>query len=137
MGDDGVLPVLKEHMSDEESSVRIAAFRAAGHMGTPLSKKLVLQQIGSNQFRDKSFSEKKEILQVLSRWKEKDVVDFLARIATRRVFFKRLKNNETRAAAIQCLAMIRADNVRGIAERYKSSGNNLLRTKALEILRGC
>ena len=136
MGSDEVLHILKEHMSDEVSSVRIAAFRAAGQMGTELSKKVILEQIGSKQFRDKSFAEKKEIFQVLSRWKEKDVIDFLVKIATKRIFFKRVKNNETRAVAMQCLGLLRADNVRQIAERYKNSNNTLLRKQALEILRG-
>ncbi len=136
MGSDEVLHILKDRMSDAALPVRIAAFRAVGQMGTALSKKVVLEQISTKQFRDKSFSEKKEILRILSRWKEKDVIDYLIKIATKKAFFKRVKNNETRAAAIHCLGLIRADNVRQLAERYKKSSNALLRTQALEILKG-
>jgi hypothetical protein len=135
MGADKVLDIIKEYMSDGSESVRIAAFRAAGQIGTPSSKRLVIEQISSKNFPDKDFSEKKEILKVLSRWKEKSVIDFLVRIIQKRGLFNSTKNNETRAAAIHCLGLMGADDVRQFAERYKESNNTLLRTQALKILK--
>ncbi len=135
MGADKALDIIKEYMSDGAESVRIAAFRAGGQIGTPSSKRLVIDQIGSKIFSDKNFSEKKEIFKVLGRWKEKNVIDFLVRIIQKRGLFNSTKNNETRAAAIHCLGLMGAEDVRHLAERYKESHNTLLRTQALEILK--
>jgi HEAT repeat protein len=135
LGTEHVLDVLKERLSDEDKSIRIAAFVAVGSIGTPLAKSMILEIIGSTNFRDKSFPEKKEIFKVLSRWKEEDVINFLIRITKKWTFFRRTKNNETRAAALHCLGLIGADNVRPAIEKFKKSHNNFLRTQALEILR--
>ncbi len=123
MGTESLLPVITESLNDRDQAVRIAACRAVGQIGTPKSKQLIIKYIQSKGFRDKNFAEKKEIFTILSRWKEKDVIDFLVRIMKKKALFKRAKNNETRAAAIHCLGHTGADNVLQVIEGITKSRN--------------
>ncbi len=120
MGSGDVLPILKECMSDEDQSVRITACRAISQISAPASKKLLCEYICTKTFRDRSFQEKKAVIGVLSRWKERDVIEFLTGIANKKTLFKRAKNKETRAAAAHCLDLIGAQDA-GAPDRMKKS----------------
>lgn len=126
MGSKDVFAILKKCMSDEDTVVRIAACRAIAQLDTPESKQMIFDYIRNKKFRDKSFSEKKAVVGVLSRWKEADVVEFLTRIVKKKNLFNRAKNNETRAAAVNCLGLIAACDA-GILEKLKRSNNPLVR----------
>ncbi len=127
MGSGDVLHILKGCLSDPDESVRITTVRAVGLIRTPLSKKILVDEIAEKSFREKSFNEKKEFFEVLSRWKDGDVIDLLVKILRRRAFFKRMKNDETRAAAAYCLGLMGVVNAMDHLIRLQGSNNRLLR----------
>ncbi|UCD35068.1 MAG: HEAT repeat domain-containing protein [Nitrospiraceae bacterium] len=134
LGAESSLDALQERMHDEADTVRVAAFAAIGRIGTVQAKKMILAHASTSQFRECSFPEKKELLRVLARWGDSDVVSFLTRMVKRRALFKRARNNETRAAALHSLGIIGDGAARPLIERFRKSGNRLLRAEAQEIL---
>ncbi|HEB76813.1 MAG TPA: HEAT repeat domain-containing protein [Nitrospirae bacterium] len=127
MGTADVLHVLNECISDEDELVRLTAVRAVGLIGTPLSKKILLDRVADRGFRDKTFNEKREFFEVLSRWRDDDVVALMIRALKRRTIFKRAKNTETRAAAAHGLGMTGSADALEPLMKLKNAKNRLLR----------
>ena len=130
MGTGDVLHILKDCMSDEDELIRITSIRAIGLIGTPVSKKILIDKIKDTGFKDKHFNEKKEFFEILSKWKDSDVIDLLIKILKKRTFFKRAKNDETRAAAAYCLGIMGVENAIDFLAGLQGSKNRLLRENA-------
>ncbi|MEK7741364.1 MAG: HEAT repeat domain-containing protein, partial [Nitrospirota bacterium] len=99
LGAPGVFPALRECFNDPEVQIRTAAARALGNIRSTTAKSIILQRMTDAAFVKTEFSEKKEFYEVLSRWKDDDVVEFLMKTFKKKSFFKRALNDENRACA--------------------------------------
>ncbi len=127
LGGREVIQTLRECLDDADMEVRISASKAFGNLGTEVAKKIILDKISDKTFRDKDFEEKKEFFEVLSRWKDKEVFEFLVRTAKKKTFFGRSKNYENKACAALGLGLLGDRDALPILEKLNETGNKLLK----------
>lgn len=127
LGGREVLQTLKECLDDADAQVRTASVRAIGSIGSEAAKKIVLEKISDKGFKERDFEEKKEFYEVLSRWKDAEVFDFLIKVLKKRSFFGRARNYENRACAAFCLGLIGNKDALPMLYKHKNSNNKLLR----------
>ncbi len=127
LGGREVIQTLRECLDDPDPQIRIAAAKAFSNIGSEVAKKIILDKIADKMFRDKEFEEKKEFYEVLSRWKDADVFDFLVRSLKRKTFFGRSKNEENRACAALCLGLLGNRDALPLLYKMENTNNRLLR----------
>lgn len=135
IGSPEVLDTLSGCLSDEDESVRITAVKAIGLIRSPVSRNLIIGKIRENNFRERSFTEKREVLETLTKWSDGEVIDTLIGILKKRSFFKRAKNDETRAAAAYSLGTTGSPEAVSLLEKLRNSKNKLLRDNVLTALK--
>lgn len=117
---------VKDCLDDPESFIRTAAARALGSIGSDYARKSLIDKISDKTFLNASFDEKKDFFEVLTRWNDPSVNDFLLKIVKKRVFFKRAKYNELRAAAANTLGLMGSRDSLPALEKLRRSGNRFL-----------
>lgn len=127
LGVPGVFPALRECFNDPEVQIRTAAARALGNIRSTTAKSIILQRMTNAVFVKTEFSEKKEFYEVLSKWKDNDVVEFLMKTLRKKAFFKRALNDENRACAAYCLGLMGNKDALPLLHKAKESKNKLLR----------
>ncbi|MEW6417304.1 MAG: HEAT repeat domain-containing protein [Nitrospirota bacterium] len=127
LGGREVVQTLRECLDDQDAQVRIASARAFSNIGSEPAKKIILEKISDKMFKDRDFEEKKEFYEVLSRWKDAEVFDFLIRTLNKKSFFSRAKNYENMACAAFSLGLLGDKDALPILYKYKDSNNKLLR----------
>ena len=96
-------------------------------MGSEAAKRIVMNRISDKNFKDKEFDEKKEVFEVLARWKDNEVINFLAAILKKKTFLGRTKNYENRACAAYALGLVGNASALPLLNKCKNEGNKLLR----------
>lgn len=127
LGGPGVIVALRDSLDDPEVQVRIAVLKALGNIGSEASKRIILDRINDKKFKDKEFDEKKDYFEVISKWKDKEVFDFLAQTLKQKTFFGSAKNDENRACAAYSLGLLGNKDALGILNKYKNDGSKLIR----------
>ncbi len=127
LGGKDVIQSLRECLDDSDMQVRITAVKAFGSIGTETAKKILIDKMSEKSFKDKQFEEKKDFFETLSRWKSDDVFEFLIKIMKSKSFFSRGKIFESKACAAYALGLIGNKNAVSVLEKFKESGNKLLR----------
>jgi len=127
LGGREVVQILRECLDDPDMQVRIASAKAFSNIGSEAAKKIIIDKISDKIFKEKTFEEKKDFFEALSRWKDKDVFDFLIKMLKATAFFGRSKNYENRACAAFCLGLISNKDAIPLLDKCKDSGNKLLR----------
>lgn len=130
LGNRGVLQTLKDCLEDPESQVRISAARALSNIASEVAKRIILEKVSGKNFMDRDLDEKKEFYEVLSRWKDGDVVDFLMRTLKKKSFFRGAVNDENRACAAYCLGLMGNKDALPVLYELRDSKNELLREYA-------
>lgn len=127
LGGHSVIQTLKEALTDADMHVRIAAAKALGNVGSDVAKKIMLEEVSHKNFKEKDFEEKKEFFEVLSRWKDSEVFDFLIKVLKKKTFFGKMKNDENRACAAFGLGLLGNRDALPILYKIKDSKNKLLK----------
>jgi HEAT repeats len=127
LGGRDVIQTLRECLDDADPEIRIMAAKAFGTIGTDVSKKIILEKISSKTFKDKDFEEKKTFYEVLARWKDQVVFDFLISTLKKKALFGRSKNDENRACAAYCLGLQGGKDALPELESLRESGSDILR----------
>ncbi len=127
LGEKEVIQTLRDCLNDAEPQVRIASAKALGTIASDVAKKILLEKMSEKEFNHKDFDEKKDFFEVLSKWKDPEVFDFLVYTAKKTVFFKRASNNENKAAAILCLGYLGNPEALPILYKLQKSKNKLIR----------
>ncbi len=135
LGTSGVLQTLKECLDDPEVQIRTSAARALGNIGSAAAKSIILQRVSDASFMRNDFSEKKEFYEVLSRWKDSDVVEFLMKTLKKMSFFRRAINDENRACAAYCLGLMGNKDALPMLYKARDSKNKLLREHAYNAIK--
>jgi HEAT repeat protein len=126
LGGREVIQTLKECLDDPDVQVRVLSAKALGSTGSEAAKKIILEKISDNMFKEKEFEEKREFYEVLSKWKDTEVFDFLVRALEKKTFFGRVKNYENRTCAAFCLGLLGNKDALPILYKHKESNNKLL-----------
>ena len=127
LGGQEVLQPLKERLEDADAGVRTEAVRAIGNIGSVVARKIILEKISDKTFKERDFEEKKGFYEVLSRWKDPDVLNFLTKSLRKSSFFWWIKNYENMACAAYCLGLLGNKDALPFLYRHKNSKNKLLK----------
>ncbi len=126
LGGHDVVQTLRECLDDAQPEVRMTAAKAFGTIGTDVAKKIILDKIAGKLFRDRDFEEKKVFFEILLRWKDQTVYDFLVNTLRRKAFFGRAKNEESRACAAFCLGLMgKKEAIHELRSAQESGGDFL------------
>ena len=108
--------------------IRIASAKAFGKIGSEAAKRILLDKISDNAFKERTFEEKKEFYEILSKWKDQEVLEFLLKVLKKKAFFfGRTKNFENNACAAYSLGLLGNKDVLQVLYKYRKSNNRLLR----------
>ncbi len=127
LGGPGVIVALRDSLDDPEVQVRIAALKALGNIGSEAAKRIILDRITDKKFKDKEFDEKKDYFEIISKWKDKEVFDFLVQRLKQKTFFGSTKNDENRACAAFSLGLLGNKEALNILNKYKNDGSKLIK----------
>jgi hypothetical protein len=128
LGGREVIITLKECLDDEDMDIRIASAKAFGKIGSEAAKRILLDKISAKTFKERAFEEKKGFYEILSKWKDQEILDFLLRVIKRKAFFfGRSKNFENNACAAYSLGLLGNKEVLPVLYKYRKSNNRLLR----------
>jgi HEAT repeat protein len=128
LGGREVILTLKECLDDDDMDIRISAAKAFGKISSEAAKRIMIDKISGKEFRERDFEEKKEFFEVLSKWKDEEVLDFLLRVLKKKTFFfGRNKNFENSACAAYSLGLLGKKEVLPTLHKYRKSKNRLLR----------
>lgn len=130
IGSQNVLLTLKQCLEDPDVQIRTSAARSIGNVASVAAKNMILQAISDKSFTGKDFNEKKEFYEVLSRWKDKDVIEFLLKALAKKSFFRRKLNDENRACAAYALGLTGSRESLQILKDLANSKNLQLREYA-------
>lgn len=130
IGSQNVLVTLKQCLEDSDVQIRTSAARSIGNFSSVTAKNIILQTISDKSFIGKDFNEKKEFYEVLSRWKDKDVIEFLLKALAKKSFFRRKLNDENRACASYALGIMGSREGLPILKELANSKNLQLREHA-------
>ncbi|MCX7794258.1 MAG: HEAT repeat domain-containing protein [Thermodesulfovibrionales bacterium] len=119
--------ILREHLNDPDPQIRIATVRALGSIHTEAAKRLLLQKLSTKEFLHRGLEEKKEYFEVLSTWRDQEVIDFFLKTLKKNTLFNRSKNYENRACAAYALGLIGSKEHLKILKKYADSGNPVFR----------
>ncbi|MBI4691228.1 MAG: HEAT repeat domain-containing protein [Nitrospirae bacterium] len=127
LGTQNVLQTLRDCLDDSDWQVRTSAARALGNVRSAAAKSIILRKVLDQDFRKNDFNEKKEFYEILSHWKDNDVVEFLMKTLKSRSFFNRATNDENRACAAYCLGLMGNKDALPLLYKARESNNKLLR----------
>ncbi|MEW6215007.1 MAG: HEAT repeat domain-containing protein [Nitrospirota bacterium] len=127
LGGQEALQTLSECLDDPDVQVRIASARAISNIGSEDAKKIILEKISEKKFKERDFEEKKEFYEVLSRWKDAEVFDFLINILKKKSFFGIIKDYENMACATFCLGLLGNKDALPFLYKFRNTNNKLLR----------
>jgi len=127
LGSEGVVPTLRDCLNDPEAQIRTSAARALGNIHSISSKSAILKKITDADFMKNDFNEKKEFYEVLSHWKDNDIVELLIKTLKKKSFFRKALNDENRACAVYALGLMGNKDALPLLYKLKDSNNRLLR----------
>ncbi len=135
LGGAGVLAALRNCLDDPDYQVELAALTEIGNIRSEGAKRTILKRISAGDFGERNFEEKKKYYEVISKWKDKEVRDFMADIIDKRTFFGRTRNYENRACAAYCLGLIGNRESLPLLDKYRNDGNRLFSEFITEAIR--
>jgi HEAT repeat protein len=135
LGGPGVVIALREALDDPEVKARVAALKALGNIGSEAAKRIILDKIMDKNFKDREFDEKRDYFETVSRWKDKEVFDFLVSTLKKKTFFKSTKNDEIRACAAYSLGLVGNKDALNILNKYKNESSKLIKEFAFTAIR--
>ncbi len=128
IGGINTFPLLKAALNDPDPSVRLTVINILGKAKNDAAKHILTSEITDKSFSFKDFTEKKEFFEALTNWKYQDIRDILISALNRKKFFRRKRNDETRACAAFAIGIIGDKNDIPHLQKTVTSKNKILRT---------
>jgi len=121
------LQTLRDCLNDADISIGKSAARALGSIGSETAKRIILEKVSTKDFQDRGFDEKKDFYEVLSRWNDAELVDFMTKTLKKKSLFRRAKLDEERTCAAYCLGLLGNKDSLPALSKLKDAKNKLLR----------
>jgi hypothetical protein len=118
---------LRRYLDDPELQIRTTALRALGNFHFEKSKICILEKMAESGFDHKELDEKKVFFEILSRWKDKDIYDFMIQMLKPRKMMSGAKYYENRACAAHGLGCMGNPDALKYLSKNINSKNKLLR----------
>lgn len=127
LGGQEIIKPLKDHLNAPDAGVRIESARALGIIGSIAAKRILLERISDKMFKEKDIEEKKLFYEILSKWKDEEVFDFLIGILKKGSFLWWDKNYDEKACAAFCLGLVGNRDALPYLRKYNDSKHQLLK----------
>lgn len=121
------LKVLLLALDDSSSRIRIKAFSLLGKAGQKIAFEPILRMAKSKDFKEKSEEEKKAILFSLAEIGKDQAVGVLKKIAKKRSWFARGRDQQTKILAVKALGIINTTQARDLLEELSRKAKKELR----------
>ena len=135
MGGLNILPSLKKTLNDNDLSVRATTARILGNTKTETAKRMLLTELSRKDFLSRDFTEKKDFYESITHWKDQEVRNFLLAALMKKKFFRKTKNDETRACAAHALGIVGDKEVVPFLEKTKKTKNQLLKNSVITAIK--
>jgi HEAT repeat protein len=126
---------LKNSLSDRDLSVRAAAAKALGNTKSEGAKRVLLYELSKKQFSSKDLEEKKQFYEALTNWEDQEIRDFLINALRKKKFWRKTRNDETRACAAHAIAIIGDREAIPFLQEAQKTKNKLLQTHLVAALK--
>ena len=127
LGDSRALEPISASLDGEaEAQLRYTAIRAMGSLGSEAARHILMDKIRDKGFDAKDFNEKKEYFQVLSRWKDREMMDFMLDILAKKTLFAGVKGYEKKACAAFGIGLIGGRDALPVLYKCAKTNNKLL-----------
>jgi hypothetical protein len=135
LGGAAVIKALRNCLDDPDFQIESVALTELGNIGSDAAKRIILNRIAGRDFGARNFEEKKKYFEVISKWKDKEVCDFMSDIIGKKTFFGRTRNYENRACAAYCLGLIGNKEYLPLLDKYGNGGNKLFNEYVTEAIK--
>jgi len=135
LGGTGVVVALRDALDDADDQVRVAALKALGNVGSEAAKRIIMERIRDKSFKEKEFGEKKDYFEVIAKWKDKEIFEFLSGVLKKKTFFRSAKNDENRACAAYSLGLVGNKDALQILNKYKNASSKQVREFTFSAIR--
>jgi HEAT repeat protein len=129
------IDVLSQALDDRDQSVRQAALGALTELGILPAKKILLERIQSSSFLGRDYEEKKDYFRALLTYNDDDVSELLGKILLKKSTFRKMKNDENRAALTYSIGVKGDKAYLPFLYKLDDSKNELLQRAAAEAIR--
>jgi hypothetical protein len=99
------IEVLRKALDDRDRSVRQTAVGALSELGISQAKALLSERVQNRRFAGREYEEKKEYFRALLSYNGDDVRELLGKILLKKSFFRKMKNDENRAAIVYSIGV--------------------------------
>jgi HEAT repeat protein len=122
-------------LDDPDKAVQSTAVKALGAIGSEYTKVVLLQRMKEKRFLSTDLSEMREYFEVIARWREDDVFDFLMGVVKRNPFFGRAKYNDYKACAAYGLGLMGRPDALDELNKLKDSKHKTLSEYSLNAIK--
>ncbi|MBI4690620.1 MAG: HEAT repeat domain-containing protein [Nitrospirae bacterium] len=122
-------------LKDADQAIRISAIKALRRLKGSIGFEVIKEIVLGEDFKEKPFSEKKELLETLAELNKNEAFPILAGFLRRKGLFKKIKNKELAACAAYGLGIIGTEDAMALMEHEKDSKDSLLREACRKALR--
>jgi len=99
------IDILSKALDDRDQSVRQTALGALTELNILPAKEILLDRIQSRSFLGRDYEEKKDYFRALLTYDDDDVRDLLGKILLKKSSFRKMKNDENRAALASSIGL--------------------------------
>jgi HEAT repeat protein len=99
------IDILSKALDDRDQSVRQTALGALTELNILPAKEILLDRIQSRSFLGRDYEEKKDYFRALLTYNDDDVRDLLGKILLKKSSFRKMKNDENRAALASSIGL--------------------------------
>ncbi|MBI5101466.1 MAG: HEAT repeat domain-containing protein [Nitrospirae bacterium] len=122
-------------LADADQSVRTIALRAIRRFRDPAHFKVIREAVSAEEFRKKTFLEKKELLETLALTGGKEALPLLEELFRKKGLLEKDETTEIRAAAAYGLALTGAPEALSMIEKETGSRKDILREACIKSLK--
>jgi len=129
------IEVLSKALDDWDQSVRQAALGALTELGILPVKTLLMERVQRRSFLGRDYEEKKFYFRALLNYNDDDVRELLGEMLFKKRFFRKMKNDEIRAALAYSIGLKGDKGFLPLLHKLENSKNELLQQTAAEAIR--
>ena len=136
LGDSRALAPMAENLDEDvDAQLRYTAIRALGTLGSEDARHVLMDKVRDKYFDTKDFIEKKEYFQVLSRWKDREMTEFMLGILTKKTLFMSAKGYEKKACAAFGIGLIGSREALPVLFKCAKTNNKLQQQHCQDAIR--
>ncbi|NIR14876.1 MAG: HEAT repeat domain-containing protein, partial [Desulfobacterales bacterium] len=125
-GGENAVMTIQPFIDDPDKNIRITAARAMSVTGSEYAKVAIIEKLSERKTQNADFEEIKELFEILTRWNDEDVLNFILGIVSKNPFLGRSRYNTYKAGAAYALGLLGKPEVADVLDKLRSTKHQLL-----------